>query len=111
MLGKIRRLLKKRTFGSIQVEATSRCSLLCVMCPRTAHSDEWLVGDMGEEVFGRLSQAFELAAHVHLQGWGEPLLHPNLFEMASVAKAKGCRVGLTINGMLLDKERIGRIIH
>lgn len=42
-----------------------------------------------------------MAAHVHLQGWGEPLLHPRLPEMAAAAKRAGCSVGLTTNGDLL----------
>jgi MoaA/NifB/PqqE/SkfB family radical SAM enzyme len=41
---------------------------------------------------------------VYLQGWGEPLLHDNLFEMIRVCKAQGKRVGFTTNGMLLTED-------
>ncbi len=50
--------------------------------------------------FDRIAPAFRKAGHIHLQGWGEPLLHPDLFGMARTAKEMGCSVGTTTNGML-----------
>ena len=44
-----------------------------------------------------------MAEHVHLQGWGEPLLHPDLPGMVAAAKAAGCTVGITTNGDLLSE--------
>jgi sulfatase maturation enzyme AslB (radical SAM superfamily) len=46
-----------------------------------------------------------LATHVHLQGWGEPLLHPLLPVWAGKARKAGCSVGITTNGDLLEKAR------
>jgi len=43
------------------------------------------------------------AEHVHLQGWGEPLLHPGLQAMVRDAKNAGCTVGVTTNGDLLHE--------
>jgi MoaA/NifB/PqqE/SkfB family radical SAM enzyme len=45
---------------------------------------------------------FEKFDFAHLQGWGEPLLNPNIGEMIEIAK-KHCKVGLTTNGLLLDE--------
>jgi MoaA/NifB/PqqE/SkfB family radical SAM enzyme len=73
------------------------------MCPRTALADRWPALDLSWEAFQRIAGVFGRTRHVHLQGWGEPLLHPRLFDMIRVAKAAGCRVGLTTNGMLLDR--------
>lgn len=95
---------KKRVFGSIQVEATSECFLRCIMCPRTAHIDKWHSKAMDFSTFERITKYFPLAEHVHLQGWGEPLLHKRIFEMIGIAKAAGCTVGFTTNGMLLRDE-------
>ncbi len=53
------------------------------------------------EAWTAIAPALPLVEHVHLQGWGEPLLHPKLAEMAEGAKAAGCAVGLTTNGDLL----------
>lgn len=44
-----------------------------------------------------------LARHVHLQGWGEPLLHPRLFTMIEDAAGAGCSTGITTNGDLLHE--------
>lgn len=112
MFKKISRLLrpaKKRTFGSLQIEATSECFLRCTMCPRTAHLEKWHSRAMDFSTFKRISEYFPLAEHVHLQGWGEPLLHGRIFEMIEIAKAAGCSVGFTTNGMLL-REPVSRKI-
>ena len=71
------------------------------MCPRTAFSADWVAGDIALSDYEALSEYFHLAGTIHLQGWGEPLLHPRLFDMIRTAKAKGCRVSLTTNGALL----------
>lgn len=55
---------------------------------------------MSAATFDRIAQAFRKVDHVHLQGWGEPLLHPDLFPMARTAKEMGCSVGTTTNGIL-----------
>jgi len=41
---------------------------------------------------------------VHLQGWGEPLLHPSILSMLEVAKKVGTRVSFTTNGSLLGAD-------
>jgi MoaA/NifB/PqqE/SkfB family radical SAM enzyme len=48
---------------------------------------------------------------VYLQGWGEPLLHKDIFEMIRLCKKKGRRTGFTTNGMLLDKETAARLVE
>jgi len=62
----------------------------------------WRDGDLGDATWDRLRPDLNLARHVHLQGWGEPLLHPRLPEMVDAAKAVGSTVGITTNGDLLE---------
>jgi MoaA/NifB/PqqE/SkfB family radical SAM enzyme len=38
------------------------------------------------QAFEQIARVFPRVRHVHLQGWGEPLLHPRLFEMVALAK-------------------------
>ncbi len=95
--------MRGRAFEAFQIEVTSRCTLRCVMCPRVALQDAWPALDLPWEAFQRIARAFRHTKFVHLQGWGEPLLQPRLFDMIAAAKAAGCRVGFTTNGMLLDR--------
>jgi MoaA/NifB/PqqE/SkfB family radical SAM enzyme len=115
MLDRVVDWLKQRTrgrpFEAFQIEVTSRCVTRCVMCPRVALADEWHEMDLSWETFQRIARAFDLTQHVHLQGWGEPLLHPRLFEMIGLAKRAGCRVGLTTNGMGLDQDTGRRLLN
>ncbi|MBI5909958.1 MAG: radical SAM protein [Betaproteobacteria bacterium] len=99
-----------RPFEAFQVEVTSRCNLKCVMCPVTVLADRWPARDMSWETFGRIALAFERAKCVHLQGWGEPLLHRRVFDMIARAKSAGCRVGFTTNGTRLTRANGTRLL-
>ena len=100
----IRRRTQGRPFEALQIEVTTRCVTRCVMCPRVALAGEWPEMDLSWGAFQRIAAVFDRIQHVHLQGWGEPLLHSRLFDMIAVAKSAGCRVGLTTNGMRLAPE-------
>ena len=95
---------KAPRFQHLQVEVTSRCDLPgCLMCPRRAWPERWLHHDLSWQNFERLIPALKLFTHVHLSGWGEPLLHPRLWDMAQAARSQGCTVSLTTNGMNLTE--------
>ena len=95
----------------IQVEITSHCNAACVYCPHTVYRDAWLDRHMTTDSFRKLSVALSKSRLVYLQGWGEPLTHPEFFEMVRMAKAVGCRVGTTTNGMSLDEEQCLRLVQ
>jgi len=99
-----------RPLEALQVEVTSRCCVRCEMCPHNTLAGRWPETDMAWQTFERIARAFPHAAHVHLQGWGEPLLHPLLFDMIPPAKAAGCQVGLTTNGMSLTADAARRLL-
>ena len=99
------------TFDWIQVEITSACNAACIYCPRTVYRDVWEDRHLPLDAFRKLGPVFEKTRHVHLQGWGEPFLHPDFFEMVALAKAAGWWVGTTTNGMLLNRDRIIRTIE
>ena len=88
----------------VQVEVTTRCDAACVYCPRTACGNGWRDADMPQSLFRRVLHACRGARRVHLQGWGEPLLHPRYPDMLAEAVAAGYEVGLTTNGMHLDAD-------
>jgi MoaA/NifB/PqqE/SkfB family radical SAM enzyme len=73
------------------------------MCPRRAWPERWLNQDLSWQNFERLIPALKLFKHIHLSGWGEPLLHSRLWDMAQAARSQGCTVSLTTNGMNLTE--------
>jgi len=100
-----------RPFRVVQIEVTSRCETGCVFCPHDALSDRWVEGDLSldlyrEKIVPYLDQ-FEL---VYLQGWGEPMLHPHLWDMLQMAQEKGCKTGYTTNGSYLQEEQNQRLV-
>jgi MoaA/NifB/PqqE/SkfB family radical SAM enzyme len=80
------------------------------MCPRTVFSDEWVSGDMPLSAYKKISRYFHLVQNVHLQGWGEPLLHPELFDMIQIVKAENCKASLTTNGVFLTYNKSKELI-
>jgi MoaA/NifB/PqqE/SkfB family radical SAM enzyme len=94
--------MARKMLRALQVEVTSRCTQRCAVCPRAVFGDRWHEGDLSEEHWESLRRDLERIEHLHLQGWGEPLLHPRIAQMARDGHAAGCRVGLTTNGELLS---------
>jgi len=61
-------------------------------------------------LYRKISEYFDRVENVHLQGWGEPLLNPDIFEMIRIAKAKHCSVSLTTNGVNLTRDISRRLM-
>jgi MoaA/NifB/PqqE/SkfB family radical SAM enzyme len=63
------------------------------------------------ETFEVLAPASELFSHVHLSGWGEPLLNPRLWDMVHVLRGRGAKVSLTTNGLGLSEDIQMRVLE
>ena len=107
----------KRLFPSIypqldwiQVEISSYCNASCIYCPHSAFDANWQNRFLPLEAFRNLIPAFAKTHLVYLQGWGEPFLHPQFFEMLQIAKKAGCVVGTTTNGTLLNRETLAKMV-
>lgn len=88
-------------FKRVYVEITNRCNLACSFCPGTRRP----AGTMSAEEFRLLAE--KLRPHtdyLYLHVLGEPLLHPQLEEILSVAGEWNFRVCLTTNGTLLQRQ-------
>jgi len=103
----------KRTerWSVLQIEVTSRCPMHCSFCPNKSLGRQWVFGDLSFEdyrdhIAPHLAR-FDLA---YLQGWGEPLLHAHIWEMAQLAQAQRCRVGFTTCGNFLDEATCARLL-
>jgi len=93
----------------IQIEVTSRCQGSCLYCPHTAWRSGWLNGDLPAELFGTVLRQLRQGTTVHLQGWGEPLLHPEFEDLVRRAAEAGFAVTTTTNAVLLDTGRALRL--
>ena len=83
---------KPRLLDCIQVEVTSVCPGRCVYCPHTTQAGYWRSRHMEAATFARLWPLMQESGRVHLQGWGEPFLHPRFMDFAALARKAGCRV-------------------
>jgi len=77
----------------LQAELTNDCNLNCKICMRRYLDRE--IGYMSFENFKKLplNKFKEIAFH----GWGEPLLHPQLFDMIRFAKSIGIKTSLILS--------------
>jgi MoaA/NifB/PqqE/SkfB family radical SAM enzyme len=94
----------------LQVEVTTHCQAACSYCPHTVYREHWTSRHLALDTYRNLLPVLKKARLVHLQGWGEPLLHPDFFTMVSLARQAGCRVGTTTNGMLLTADSLRRLV-
>ena len=106
----LRDSLRERPLDCVQVEVTSHCSGRCTYCPHTTMSDVWNTAHMDEAVFAALRPLLRQCKRAHLQGWGEPMLHPRFLDMVAFARSAGCAVSSTTCGLHMDEERAARIV-
>lgn len=100
-----------RPLRCVQVEMTSRCSAKCVYCPHTTHATSWKSRHMQDSTFAALWSLLRAAERVHLQGWGEPLLHPRFFDYAALAAKAGCRISTTSCGVYMNTDIATQIVQ
>jgi radical SAM protein with 4Fe4S-binding SPASM domain len=83
------------------------------MCPITFRTDGPPHGPlafMPFESFTQLLDQFGPLQELHLQGLGEPLMHPRFFDMVRYATEKGIRVSTNSNLTLLTAQRAERCV-
>lgn len=96
----------------IQLEVTGSCNLRCRMClVRYRPVLNRREGSMPFATFRAVVDELPQLEAVTLQGLGEPLLAPDLFEMIDYAVARGIRIGFNTNATLLTRERGERLIR
>ena len=86
-----------------------RCNLTCKHC-YSISADKDFPGELSTaEVFTVMDDLKRFRVPVLILSGGEPLLHPDIFEISHRAKEMGFYVGLSSNGTLIDESNIGRI--
>ncbi|MES2535979.1 MAG: radical SAM protein [Pseudomonadota bacterium] len=97
----------------VQIEPVGQCNLRCKMCPIQFRSD----GQAGTpsafmpyDTFCKLIVQFSNLTELHLQGLGEPLLHPRFFDMVNFAAQRGIRVSTNTNMTVMNAERAAECV-
>lgn len=86
-----------------------RCNLSCQHC-YSISADKDFAGELStEEVYTVMDDLRAFRVPVLILSGGEPLLRPDIFEVAQRAKKMGFYVGLSTNGTLVDESNIDRI--
>ncbi len=88
---------------------TRTCNLRCIHCYASSHNEHYpgeLTTDEGRALIDDLAQ---FGSPVVLFSGGEPLMRPDLFELAAHAKDRGRRAVLSTNGTLIDDSTADRI--
>lgn len=93
-----------RPIDCVQIEVTSHCPGACTYCPRAVQSANWRARHLSDETFARLWPLLRLSSRAHLQGWGEPLLHPRFFDYAALARKADCLVSTTSCGLVMNEK-------
>lgn len=97
----------------VQIEPVGQCNLRCRMCPIALRHDGPPWGPpafMDMDTFQRLIAGFPELEELHLQGLGEPLMHPQFFAMVRHAAERGIRVSTNSNLTLLTRRRAAECV-
>lgn len=93
----------------VQIEPVGQCNLRCKMCPIQFRQDGAPGGPaafMSYQTFCELIDQFPALTELHLQGLGEPMLHPRFFDMVAYASGRGVRVTTNTNLTVCTERRI-----
>ena len=97
----------------IQIEPVGQCNLRCQMCSIQFRHDGPPYGPpafMAFETFTRIIEQFQGLRELHLQGLGEPMMHPRFFDMVEYAANRGITVTTNSNITLLTERRAVRCV-
>ena len=93
---------------NVQIEVTNRCNMDCSMCPREDLEIE--LEHMDWDKFIIVIDQLRSGEDITLTGWGEPFLHPRIFDMITACKERGHKVMITSNGLFTKPSMIEDIL-
>jgi MoaA/NifB/PqqE/SkfB family radical SAM enzyme len=92
----------------LQIEPVGQCNLRCRMCPVQFRADAPGGGRpaiLAFDTFRALLDQLQGLKELHLQGLGEPMMHPQFFDMVRYAAAGGIEVSTNSNMTVLSERR------
>lgn len=101
---------RSQVLSSVNLELTNHCNLRCTICPVNTTMRR-AKGFMDPALFRRIIDENEQVDFVLAFQWGEPLLHPNFFELVRYAADRGVRTMITSNGTHLGPENRRKLLE
>ena len=94
-------------------EATAACNLACRHCRRLEVAQALSKRDLPTEQVKRhlIDGLVAVGRPVLVCSGGEPLMRPDLFDLAAYAVAQGLPIALATNGTLIDEALADRIVQ
>ena len=87
-----------KKYSRVYVEITNICNKSCSFCPGTKRK----ATTVSPEQFNILTEKLVgITDYIYLHVMGEPLMHPYLEELISIAVSRGFKCAITTNGTLL----------
>lgn len=83
------------------IEVTNNCNADCEYCPHGKMKRE--KGYMSMETFEKILRK-QKNDFIEFSGFGEPLMHPDIFKMIRMSHEKGLRTILCTNGKLINRD-------
>ncbi|MEI6753809.1 MAG: radical SAM protein [Paludibacter sp.] len=93
---------KQLIFKKIYIEITNSCNFDCSFCFKTARATKFISPDEFRLVVDKIRL---FTNYIYLHVLGEPLLHPQLDEILTIAETAGLNINITTNGGLLERKK------
>ena len=92
-------------------ESTVACNLACVHCRASAQTAPEPDELTTQEVFGLIDQLAEFSQPIFVISGGEPLMRPDIYDIAAYGTRCGLRMAVSPNGTLLTAEAVSNLIE
>ena len=92
-------------------EVTRSCNLNCVHCRAAANCGHYPGELSTEKCFQLIDEIAAMSSPVIILTGGEPLLRPDIFEIATYGTNKGLRMVMATNGTLVDSATVKKMIQ
>ncbi|HJV78954.1 MAG TPA: radical SAM protein [Paludibacter sp.] len=89
-------------FKKIYIEITNSCNFDCSFCFKTTRATKFMTVEEFRLIVEKIRP---FTNYIYLHVLGEPILHPQLDEILSLAEAAGLNINITTNGGLLERKK------
>ena len=103
----------KAQLGNLRLvawEVTRSCNLACIHCRASAQDRPYDNELSTEESISFLDEIATFASPIIILTGGEPLLRPDIFEIAAYGNQKGFRMTMAVNGTLLTPNIVRKML-